>query len=92
MVGWAQALLRCCGVLVQSMGAAETGAALQGPLMPALVREFGQSSADVRKAVSSLLQPLCCHKLASLILEACSQWSSAGAFVLCDSQWHGVAY
>jgi hypothetical protein len=46
-----QALLACCGVLVRGMGRAEAEAALQGPLMPALVKAFQHNSADVRKAV-----------------------------------------
>ncbi len=35
------------------MGQAEADAALQGPLMPALVKAFQHSCADVRKSVSS---------------------------------------
>ena len=46
-----QVLLACCGVLVRGMGRAEADAALQGPLMPALVKAFQHNSADVRKAV-----------------------------------------
>jgi len=46
-----QEVLQCCGVLVKSMGRAEVDAALHGALMPALVKAFQHSSADVRKAV-----------------------------------------
>ena len=48
-----QEVLQCCGVLVKSMGRAEVDAALHGALMPALVKAFQHSSADVRKAVSA---------------------------------------
>ena len=48
-----QEVLQRCGVLVKSMSRAEADAALQGPLMPALVKAFQHSSADVRKAVSA---------------------------------------
>ena len=51
-----QALLQCCAALVKHMGKAEADAALQGPLMPALIKAFQHSCADVRKSVS--LTPL----------------------------------
>ena len=56
-----QALLQCCAALVKNMGKAEADAALQGPLMPALVKGFQHSCADVRKSVSSipLAHPRC---------------------------------
>ena len=56
-----QEVLQCCGVLVKSMGRAEADAALQGALMPALVKAFQHSSADVRKAVSAPV--FNCHDL-----------------------------
>ena len=60
-----QVLLACCGVLVRAMGRAEADAALQGPLMPALVKAFQHNSADVRKAV----RPLCTFFAASCSAE-----------------------
>ena len=46
-----QALLQCCAALVKNMGKAEADAALQGPLMLALLKAFQHSCADVRKSV-----------------------------------------
>ena len=80
-------LLRCCGLLVRSMGRAEADAALQGDLMPALVKAFQHSSADVRKAASAPHTPATSLR-ASFLLSHTGLPTNIGGAVFFGMAWH----
>ena len=89
-VSLVQALLQCCAALVRSMGKAEADAALQGPLMPALVAAFQHSCADVRKSVSSLPRAhlKCAAQLSGTLCPSLQRSRAAFRLVGCPQALH----